>query len=175
VPDRLAGSVLVPLNELETVDRDAWHRAREKYAGREQVLELRIPPLGCRWNDALHLSTVHPADLAAALEAAGLERPQSKFYEIDAADLEPERVAVFLNRRGSRSLVDPSEWVPFAPSVLTALAAVNDETRSYYRECARDGTRPLVWARLPHVLYRGTLDTRRLKVVDASPERLRPT
>jgi len=167
VPNEMRGTVLYPLNELEYVDRSAWEREREKYAGRERVLELQVPPLECRWNDVLHLSPVHPADIVAELRAVGLEPLRSRFFEIDAAGLDAARTVVFLNRRArSSGEIDASEWIPFEPEALPALAGFNEASRRYYRESAETGARPRPWAYLPHVFHRGALDVRDLPVLE---------
>jgi hypothetical protein len=44
VPNEMVGSVLYPLSELEQVNPQAWGREREKYTGREHVLDVRVPP-----------------------------------------------------------------------------------------------------------------------------------
>src|SRR5262245_4858912 len=159
VPNEMVGTVLYPLNELEHVDRSAWERERAKYAGREPVLELRVPPLECLWNDVLHLSPVHPADIVAELHAVGLEPRRSRFFEIDAAGLDAARTVVFVNRRAGNSReIDASQWLPFEADALPAFAGLNEASRRYYRECAEAGRRPLLWGYLPHVLHRGALD-----------------
>ena len=167
VPDQMLGTVLYPLNELEHVDRAAWERERAKYAGREQVLELRVPPLDCRWNDVLHLSPVHPADIVAELRAVGLEPLRSRFFEIDAAGLDAARTVVFVNRRARPSgEIDASEWMPFEPDALPDLAAFNEASRRYYRDCAETGKRPRLWGYLPHVFHLGALDIRDLPILE---------
>jgi len=167
VPNQMLGTVLHPLNELARVDRSAWERERAKYAGREQVLELRVTPLDCLWNDVLHLSPVHPEDIAAGLRAVGLEPHRRRFFEIDATGLDPSRTVVFANRRASSSdEIDASQWLPFEPDALPALAGLNEASRRYYRECAETGTRPLLWGYLPHVFHRGALDIRDLPVLE---------
>jgi hypothetical protein len=167
VPDQLAGTVLYPLNELALVDRAAWEREQAKYEGREHVLAVRVPPLGCLWNDVLHLSPVHPEDIAAELRAVGLEPLRRRFFEIEAAALDPARTVVFANRRArSANVIDDSEWLPFEPEGVPALAGFAEASRRYYRECAATGRRPLLWGCLPHVLHRGALDVRDLPVVE---------
>jgi hypothetical protein len=153
----MEGSVLYPLNELKAWAPEAFERERAKYDGRENVLEKRIGILGCLWNDALHFSTVHPAEIVAALEASGFEPPRRRFYEIDARDLDPSRTVIFLNRRDDAG---DTQWVPFDPALVPQLAELTETTYRYYRECAANGTRPLLYGYLPHVLYRGSLDTR---------------
>jgi hypothetical protein len=51
VPRQMHGHGLYPLNRLREVAPDLAQTAFEKYAGRESVLERRIPPLNClRYN-----------------------------------------------------------------------------------------------------------------------------
>ena len=167
VPNQMLGTVLYPLNELARVDRSVWERERAKYVGREHVLELRVPPLECLWNDVLHLSPVHPADIVAELRAVGLEPLRSRFFEIDPASLDTARAVVFVNRRASTSReIDASQWLPFEPDSIPALAGFNEASRRYYRECAETGTRPRPWAHLPHIFHRGALDVRDLPVLE---------
>ncbi len=160
----MVGTVLYPLNELEDVDPETWRQEREKYADREQVLEKRVPPLNCLWNDVLHLSTVHPADIIAALGDVGLEPLRRRFFEIDPFDLDANRTVVFVNHRATAA--NGPHWMPFEPVAVTELSTFNEASRRYYRECARAGRRPLLWGHLPHVLYRGSLDTRALRIIE---------
>ena len=46
------------------------------------------------------------------------------------------------------------------------IIGLRESTRSYYRDCAARGKRPRPWAHLPHVLFRGSLDTSGLRVVE---------
>jgi hypothetical protein len=163
----MVGTALYPLNELARVDRDAWERERAKYKGREDVLDLRIPLLNCLWNDVLHLSPVHPTTIATELADVGLEPLRRRFFEIHPLDLDPTRTVVLLNRRAStEEPLDASQWKPFDPAAIDALSTFNDASRRYYRRCADAGTRPLLWGFLPHVLYRGHLETRTLSIVE---------
>jgi len=167
VPDQLVGSVLYPLNELRAHAPDAWQRELLKYEGRPSVRELRVPPLDCLWNDVLHFGTVHPARIVAALEAAGVEPTRRRFFAVEAATLDVDRTVIFLNRRDEgRPRMDDAQWLPFEGTLPPKLAQLNEATRRYYRECASDGTRPRLYACLPHVLHRGPLETRGLPVVE---------
>lgn len=162
----MAGTVLHPLNELRDVDPGAWARERAKYEGREQVLDLRVPLLDCLWNDVLHLSPVHPREIMEALEAAGHGPDRRRFFEIDATALDPSRTVVFLNSTDREHRFDPAQWSWFAPSVVAELVRLPDSTRDYFAECARRGRRPLLFAHVPHVLFRGSLDVGGARVVD---------
>src|SRR5438876_4446237 len=87
----MRGETLYPLNQLRSVDPVLYEREVVKYKGREAVLEFRIPFIGVLWNDALHLSTIHPSHLAAAWRAVGLWTPiwERLFFQIPL-----DRVAV---------------------------------------------------------------------------------
>jgi hypothetical protein len=167
VPDPLVGSVLYPLNELEQRAPEAWRRAHAKYDWRPEVLQVRIPPLDCLWNDVLHFSPVPPVKIVAALEAAGLEPLRRRFFVVDAAELEPARTVIFRNARERvADRIDDEQWLPFDPALLPELSRLTEPTIGYYRECASSGTRPLLYGYLPHVLYRGSLETRGIPVAE---------
>ena len=167
IPNPMVGRVLYPLNELERVDREAWRRARSKYAGRQHVLGMQVPPLNCLWNDVLHLSTVHPAAIWSDLHDAGLQPPPRRFFEFEAWDFDPARTVIFANARASRDDdLDESQWIPFDPAAVAGLSALNEASRQYYRACVAENTRPLLWAYLPHVLHYGPLDTRGTTIIE---------
>ena len=160
----MVGTVLYPLNELEHVVRDAWLRERAKYAGREHVLEMRVPPLDCLWNDVLHLSPVHAADIVAELRKVGLEPLRTRFLEIDPLVLDPRRTVVFVNSRADR--LDESQWMPLNPVTLSHFADSTGRVgatsaRAPQMECGR-----AYGAIFPHVLYRGSLETSGWPIVD---------
>jgi hypothetical protein len=167
VPDAMVGSKLYPLNDLEHREPDVWRRERAKYDGRMHVLEVPVPPLECLWNDVLHFSPVHPAGIIAALNAVGLQPSRRRAFVVDAADLDPERAVIFLNRRDSvGERVDAEQWRPFDPALLPELSKLTEPALRYYRNCAAQGTRPLLYGYLPHVLFRGPLETRGLPVLE---------
>jgi hypothetical protein len=154
------------LNELRHRAPDAWQREQSKYAGRERVRELAVPLLDCLWNDVLHLSPVHPRELVSALEAAGFEVDRRRFFKVDASLLDPRRTVVFLNSTDREHRFDPSQWAWFDPGLVASLSSLPEAARGYYADCARDGRTPLRFACVPHVLYRGSLDIRKLIVTE---------
>lgn len=166
VPEPMVGSVLYPLNELRERDPETWARQRAKYEGREQVLDMPVPLLDCLWNDVLHLSPVHPRELVASLEAAGFRPEGRRFLEVDAGRLDPERTVVFRNSTDREHRYDPDQWAWFQPALVAELAVLRDQTRDYFVECAREGWRPLLFAYVPHVLFRGSLDVSGVPVVE---------
>ncbi len=164
VPHPMTGSVLYPLNELKERDPEVSPREVAKYEGREAVRELHVPILDCLWNDVLHFSTVDPRDVAAALEAVGLEPLRRRFFEIDARELDPGHAVLFLNRRSD--FTAESEWRRFDPRDVARLSRLRVRACRYYAGCAAADKRPRLYAYLPHVLFRGSLETRDLRVLD---------
>lgn len=167
VPEAMVGTVLYPLNDLKEREPETWRREVAKYEGREHLLDEPIPPLGCLWNDVLHFSVVHPGKIVAALDAAGLEALGRRCFELDAASFDPEQTVIFLNRRTDVSAcTDDSQWLSFDPARLEGLAELTEATRRYYRECALRGQRPRLFGYLPHVFFRGPVETRNARVLD---------
>lgn len=166
MPEQLLGTALHPLNELEERAHAAWLHARAKYDGRERVLEQRIPLLDCLWNDVLHLSPVHPGELVEALEGVGLEPGGRRFFEVDAARLDRGRAVIFRNSTDREHRFDDGQWSWFEPGLVSPLRRLPEATRVYYAQCAREGSRPLLFAYVPHVLFRGSLEVTGLRVVE---------
>lgn len=163
----MVGTVLYPLNALKDREPEVWRQEVAKYEGREHVLEKPITPLGCLWNDVLHLSTVHPAIVAAELKTAGFEPLRQRFFEIDAGMLDPERTVIFLNRPVEvLDDTDDAQWLPFDQASLVGLTELSEPTRRYYRESAALGQRPFLYVFLPHVLFHGPLEICGLPVHD---------
>ena len=88
-PADLRGETLYPLGLLRDVHPDLHELERAKYAGREALLDLWIPLLEARWNDAVHLCPLHPSWLASAWRAAGIDSPvwEHDFFRIPVAAL----------------------------------------------------------------------------------------
>ena len=166
LPERMVGSVLYPLNELRDRDPATFERARAKYEGREQVMELRVPLLDCLWNDVLHLSPVHPGEIVNALQAVGFTPDRRRFLEVDAGRLEPSRTVLFLNSTDREHRFDEDQWKWFDSRAVAQHARLPQATRDYYAACARDSTRPFLFAHAPHVLFRGSLDVKGLTVLE---------
>jgi hypothetical protein len=171
VPPDLRGTTLYPLNQLEGHFPDLYARLSQNYATRRDIAALRIPRLGnCLWNDVIHLSPVHPARIQAALAEAGHELPATwhSFYQIDARLLDPETTVLYQMTEvfwsghfdiGEASARIGAECLPFSPELLDTVAEVPDLAREYYASVPPGGPLALFLG-IPHVLYRGQLDTR---------------
>lgn len=171
VPPKQRGITLYPLNQLKDIYPDLYLELNQNYATRRDIAALRIPPLGdCLWNDVLHFSPVHPSRLKAALSDAGHEMPETwrSFYQVDARFLEPASTVIYQASKilwagqfdiGEESLQIGRDCSPFVPESLEALTEVTNTARSHYASVPPGGGPFPLFLGIPHVFYKGTLDT----------------
>jgi hypothetical protein len=175
----MRGETLYPLHLLRSVHRDLYEVELAKYAGREVLLELRVPLLGGRWNDALQLCPLHPSRLARAWRDAGIASSvwDHDFFQIPLAALEGTPAVWFAT--GVVSVPDETdEQRP--PSLPRAEVSWFDATRyreldaptprhlEHLRERRELGGRARPFAFIPHVLVGAPLDTAGLELVRAN-------
>ena len=56
VPRDVIGDALFPLSQLRDLDAGLYESQRAKYAGREEVLDYRLPVLDCGFLETIHCS-----------------------------------------------------------------------------------------------------------------------
>ncbi len=150
VPASVAGTTIYPLNRLAEHHREIYDSQMAKYRGREKILQRKIAPLGCLWNDVLHFSAIPPKAVKEALELLGFPYPL-KYYAVDpvAAGFTGENAVIF---------TPPTSCRPFEVQALQMCKAYPSETLAYYQKMRDEGKRPLLYAHVPHILFKGTLD-----------------
>jgi hypothetical protein len=164
-PAGMRGEKLYPLNRLRTRQPDLYERELAKYVGREALFDVRIPLLDVLWNDALHLSPIHPSKLAAAWRAAGLWSDiwEREFFEIPLERIDG-RPCVWL---AGGVLPPQGEFTWFRASAYRELTAAPLDYHEHLRERSRDARRPRPFAFVPHVLVAGPVDVSGVGVVRA--------
>src|SRR3989344_3386852 len=167
VPKNMSGTILYPLNILKKIKPDIYAEQAKKYDGREQLLEVEILPLKCLWNDVLHFTAVSPTELKTNLAKAGIEIDPISFYKIPASMIEGEGSIAFIYRRDV--VLQPSfkEYEPFNPDRMSFYRQVPRKTIEYYKEKHTEGIRPLLFHLVPHILYKGNVETKGLEIVTA--------
>jgi hypothetical protein len=161
VPKNMKGSVLYPLNSLRSIDVEIYQEAATKYEGREWVVQQEITPLGCLWNDAIHLTAVHPADIKQALKEAGRDI-NYEFYEIDPHLLNPLNTTVYLY---NKPMGESKEFVQYNPDSLEQFSILPNGLKEYYSKVIQDEKEPLLFHLIPHILYKGTIDISDAKII----------
>ncbi len=130
-------------------------------------MEQKVPTLNCLWNDVIHLSAVHPQKIANELkkyEKSGLQ--SSKFFQIDPNVLEIKNTVVFLNTQKLREDKFNSEyWVKYDPDDIDKYGEFTTRNAEYYKDSYELGRRPLLWAFLTHIMYKGTINTDGVKII----------
>ncbi|MBM7067988.1 hypothetical protein [Actibacterium sp. 188UL27-1] len=164
IPVPMEGKTLFPLNQLKAVDLAAYQRHRKKYQGREALLDRRIPPLACLWNDVLHLCLVDPHLIRDAKLAAGLPWPQRgravAAFDTAGGEFTPDNTAIW-HPSPTRTKGDfgtpAKEFTPYHAHHLGALGDLPDRTRQHFEDCAKTGQQSFLFMGIPHVLHRGAL------------------
>ena len=165
--ENMEGTTLYPLNQLKTIFPDAYKAHLKKYKDREHLLETKIPTLDCLWNDVLHFTAVSPEVLYRNITNAGFnpEIVWKKWFQIPVSMLDPKNTTVCLYRRDLSLVPDARSFSEFDSSKMAEYGMVLPETLQYYQEQFKQGKRPLFFHRVPHILYKGTVDTTGLEII----------
>lgn len=160
----LKGNILYPLNQLKQVYPDVYKRQAAKYEGREHLMKQKIPILNCLWNDVVHLSPVHPSQIKSALEDAGCKYRKRKYWCIDAHSLKKSDTVIYLYE--SDKDYAEKEYIRYDPADISRYSQLPQATKDYYKKCADEEREPLLFHRVPHILYKGTIKVTMLKTIE---------
>jgi hypothetical protein len=163
----MRGDILYPLNLLKDKFPDIYTEKKQKYDGREHLLDIQVTPLNCLWNDVLHFSPIHPKDLKEALLESGRKKEfNMQFYQIDDDSLESEKTTIYLYPNIIKNFkVFSEDFTEYSPSKISECSSIPDKTKQYYRETYQQDGKPFLYAGIPHVLYKGTLDISNAPIV----------
>lgn len=153
------GEELLPLNRLRPLYPDVYEREAAKYVGREQLRTAPVEALGCGWGDVLFLSPVHPKALLDVIRASGRKVPPLRFWAVNAAALEVSAACVLQVRPWPNGIYTPhqlKDFLPYTAETLQAVSQPSEATLSRLQALPADAPL-LLWADVPHVLYRGAL------------------
>jgi hypothetical protein len=167
VPADMTGNILYPLNLLKQTHPELYAVKVKKYQERTHVMEQSILPLNCLWNDVLHFTAIHPADIKAAMLEAGSKAAfRAQWFEIDPMLLDSALTTVYLHKHTNpKDMLAPSNFADFVPSELAQYAVVPERTKAHYRAAISRGQSPLAFYWAPHILYKGSLDTSLTRVI----------
>lgn len=168
VPENMVGNKLYPLNRLKDVFPDLYNEQVKKYEGRIHVMDYKIPPLNCLWNDVLHFVAVDPKETKKNLEEArGKSISKLHFYKIDPNLLDPDNTVVYkFDNIGPGKEKRKEDFVPYNPKEISNLSVFPEVTKNYYKQAFNKGKRPLIYIGIPHILYKGTLDVSEVSIID---------
>ncbi len=161
LPPNFTGSTLYPLNALKDVLPDIYKAQASKYRGRDDVLTHQIPFLNCSWNDVLHFSAVHPAQIRGAVESVGFSWKTTHWFEIEVKTIgfDESNAAIFTAPFRPQGNVSDSDFIPFTLEALQMLNSIPQASYEYFNHAKAHDERPFLFNCVPHVLYHGKLET----------------
>ncbi|MFH1290260.1 MAG: hypothetical protein ABIH92_02510 [Nanoarchaeota archaeon] len=171
VPPNMRGNKLHPLNVLKDIHPEVYAEAVKKYDGREELLSVVIPTLGCLWNDVLHLTAIDPIEVKKALKKAGKKNiKKRKWYEINPFQLKKDSTTVFLYKdrpQERKRRHDEDNFETFDPSQLQKYDKLPKGTFENYKKQISHDKKPLLFHLAPHILYHGSIPVGGCKIIDA--------
>lgn len=167
VPKNLTGNILYPLNQLKDKYPILYDEHVSKYEGRESLKKREIPVLNCLWNDVLHFGAVHPQEIFDELKKYDKKEYTAKYYKIPPELLEKENTIVYLYKyKELEEKVNPQDFVEYDFNKIDLYSNLPQGTKDYYKESYNDGGSPLLWHKVPHILYKGTVEVDGLEVIE---------
>lgn len=157
LPEQMIGTKLIPLSEMHAKNPELRAKYLEKYKGREDILERRIPLLDCLWNDVVQLLPVHPKKIFEQQQQLGLiaEIPPYSYYEIDIAALDPTKTVVYFKDAPGEENVTV-QWLSDVD--VASLNEIPPATIEYYKSLVGTGEQPFNYQFIPHIVTRDTVD-----------------
>ncbi|MEZ4103200.1 MAG: hypothetical protein R3B55_01375 [Candidatus Paceibacterota bacterium] len=168
----MEGNILYPLNTLEDINPGVFNEVMKKYENREWLLGKKIPKLNCLWNDVIHMTAVHPSEFKDALLEAGHELKNFKWFKIPIKSLDSEKLVVYMYKEkmvGKKTL-DNSEFEDFDIKKFNEYSKIGEKTKEYFKEKIKNNEEPLIFHMIPHILYKGNIDTSNLEIISTYPE-----
>jgi hypothetical protein len=164
VPDPMIGNKIIPLNQMQTIMPRIRAINLEKYQGREEILERKIPLLDCLWNDVVQFLPTHPRKVFELQRDLGLipKVPPYKFYEINTDSLDPDKLVIFFKTAPGEENTEV-RWLHDVD--LSSLQTVPKATLEYYKSLIGTGELPFNYQFIPHVLYKGTVDITNVNII----------
>ena len=164
VPEKMVGTRLVPLNEMQAAMPGVREQNLKKYEGREEILERKVPLLDCLWNDVLQFLPLDPQKVFELQKELGLipEVPAYSFYQIDLGLFSPLETVVFFKIATGEENTDV-KWLTDVDFV--SLQEVPNATLEYYKTLIGTGELPFNYQFIPHVLYRGNVNIAQSKII----------
>lgn len=173
-PNEEGRDVLYPLNMLKEKFPGLYEVHMQKYHNpeyedperkRKNIPNRLIPTLEqAAWGDVVQLTPVHPAELRKALDDAGFESREMKFYQIDPELLDPEKTTIYLFREDVEK-ESPESYTKYDPKNLAEHSAISERTKEHYKQMAAQGLRPLLFVGVPHVFHKGPIDVSNFPVI----------
>jgi hypothetical protein len=170
IPEPFIGNSLIPLNNMDK-SSELYKKNVQKYKDREDLLEIQVPILNCKWNDVVHFSAIDPILIAKEILKINPEQKfkKAQYFKIHVNQIINKYDAVVFDRpnRGDfGSQIGNNEFVELLQETYQELTSVRKSTIEYWKE-AKEKNRPLLWfMHVPHVLVMGEVKTTEFEICE---------
>lgn len=133
-------------------------------------MDSQIPFLNCKWNNVLHFSPVHPQLVFDELKKLNLPNLPEKmeYFEIDTNLFYPKNTIIYLHKNKPLFKMREDNFEEYSSENVAKYTNLPDETKEYYKESIQNNENPLAYHKVPHILYKGSLDTKNIKRIIVS-------
>jgi hypothetical protein len=161
-PTPLIGDKLIPLNQMDK-EGQLYKKHSSKYMGREELMNVIIPQLKCKWNDVVQFSALDPQLIVDELRnyQPDLKIIRTEYFKIHVKQILTHYDAVCFDRdisrkKGSFSIMEKE--VKKLSNEYQELSRVPLETINYWEKVKNEGGKFLWFPFITHVLVKGTVD-----------------
>jgi len=169
----MLGETLYPLRQLKAISPERYARERAKYddhPARRRIPDQRIPKLNCTRQDVLNFAPVHPHLIFRAWLDLGVTLPPTLGLRVPVTRIAARPAVLYqptFDGRGGETLPEAHvTW--FDPADYHELRALPRETLEGYAQLHGRRQKGAWFARLPHVLVRGSVSAAGLGPLDWS-------
>lgn len=163
VPQNQIGDIIYPLNQLKDTFPDIFRKQSAKY---DNIQEKDVEILGFGyWNDCINLMPVNPGLVKKELEKYGHDTNwQWLFYKIDTKQLNNSKLILMVTTDKSGTL--ERDFLPFTKENFDKYCHIGEATRAIFQKAKDNYEQPNTFARIPHVLYKDSINTKGLEIVE---------
>jgi len=161
----MEGHKLHPLSLLAALHPHLHALAAAKYKDRSHLSLKEVSPLGCLWTDVVFFSPVHPQEIYSALRKLGQAPAPAKFFEIPHTVFDPSLTTILVPEISIEGKTLSEQPVPFSAQALGRFSALPTATYAYFSHTLSLGHQPLLFAGVPHILYKGSLDISHANII----------
>lgn len=152
-------NILFPLSELEYEIPSLYKKEIKKYKGREKILNKKIQLLKCNWKDVLFFSAINPVLIFTALDLIGLlDKNVPKILRFPISDLKDNNYCSYQEE-------EKVEFKKINKSSYKEDDKIPLQTIKYFVDCLKTNEDPLIFSGIKHILYKGSLDITKGKVI----------
>lgn len=162
VPTNQIGDIIYPLNQLKEKFPDIYSREYAKYDNIKEK-DVEIPGFGY-WNNCVNLMPVNPGLVKKELEKYGHDTNwEWRFYKINPDSLDNSKLVIMIMTNNEDIL--ERKIIQFSKEAFDKYCHIGEATRTCFRKAKDNNEQPNTFARIPHVLYKDSVNTKDIEVV----------